>query len=188
MRGTLRNIGLRLYRIPFPVRIRTHPFDLKYGVDTSGLLDSSKLPSGHANDLHSTAYWGTSPSLFQGALNQWQQTLAGTPWTVEDYAFLDIGCGKGRVVMLATNTPFRSITGVELSPELTSIAHANLALWNKTPHSCTDVTVLNADALTLPFPDAPALIYLFNPFDQNVMQPLLERLAALSQALSLIHI
>ena len=55
-------------------------------------------------------------------IDQWQQTLAETPHGIQDYTFLDIGSGKGRVLMLASDAPFRHIVGVELSPALTAIA------------------------------------------------------------------
>jgi len=178
---TLRLLGPRLYRLAFPVRIPTHPFDLRYGVDTSGLIDADALTSGHAHDSYITAYWGTSPSVLRSLFTHWQQSLTQTPYTLQDYALIDIGSGKGRVVMMASDFPFRSILGVELNPALTAIAKANLAKWTATPHACTGLQVLNADALGIPLPDSPTLLYLYNPFDEHVLQPFLDRLYAASQ-------
>ena len=178
---TVRNIGNWLYRLAFPVRLPTHPFDLQHGVDTSGLLHSLKLSSGQANDAHITADYGSAPSSFRAAVVQWQQTLTDTPYSIAEYTFIDIGSGKGRVVMMASDFSFRRILGVELNPKLTAIARENLAKWNASPHPCTDLAVLHADALTAPIPDSPVLFYLFNPFDEHVMRLLLDRLFALSQ-------
>jgi hypothetical protein len=178
---TIRNIGNWLYRLAFPLRIPTHHFDLQHGVDTGGLFHSLKLSSGQANDAHITAYYGSAPSSFRAAVTLWQQTLAGTPYSIAEYTFIDIGSGKGRVVMMASDFPFRRILGVELNPKLTAVARENLAKWNASPHPCTDLTVLHADALSVPIPDSPALLYLFYPFDEHVMRLLLDRLFALSQ-------
>lgn len=180
-RHTLRLIGKRVHREFFPPPIPTHPFDLRHGVETSGLLFADQLISGHAHDDHINAYWGTPPSGFCGVLDQWQQTLAGTPYSIADYTFLDIGSGKGRAVMLASDAPFRRIVGVELNPELTSIAESNLVLWKTSPHACTDITVLNVDALAAPIPDSPTVLYIYNSFNLYVMLPLLERLGALAR-------
>ncbi len=119
----------------FPPPLPIHPFDLRHGVDTSGLLFCDQLASGHAHDDHINAYWGTPPSGFQGILDHWQQALAGTPYTIEDYTLVDIGCGKGRVVLLASDLPFQRIVGVELNPTLTSPSpRANLMpFWNGCP-------------------------------------------------------
>jgi SAM-dependent methyltransferase len=181
---TVRILGKRLHREFFPAPVSAHPFDLEHGVDTSGLLFADDLASGHPNDDHINAYWGTAPSGFRGILDQWQQALAGTPYGIEDYTFLDIGCGKGRVLMLASDAPFQRIVGVELSPALTTIAESNMAKWSATPHLCSDIDVLNVDALESPIPDSPVVLYIYNSFNLYVMMPLLERLQTLALARS----
>jgi SAM-dependent methyltransferase len=180
-RRTLRLLGKRVHREFFPPPIPIHPFDLRHGIETSGLLFADQLISGHAHDDHINAYWGTPPSGFAGILAQWQQTLPGTPHTIHDYTFLDIGSGKGRAVMLASEAPFLRILGVELNPELASIAETNLALWCTFPHACGDIAVLNVDALAAPIPDSPTVLYIYNSFNLYVMVPLLERLQALAR-------
>jgi len=179
---TFRILGERLRHEFFPPPIPTHPFDLEHGVDTSGLLFAEHLASGHAHDDHINAYWGTAPSGFRGILEQWRQALAGTRYGIEDYTFLDIGCGKGRVLMLACDEPFQRIVGVELNPALTAIAKRNMAKWATAPHLCSDVHVLNVDALAAPIPDSPVVLYIYNSFNLYVMLPLLERLQTLALA------
>jgi SAM-dependent methyltransferase len=184
---TARILGQRLHREFFPPPVPTHPFDLEHDVDTSGLLFAEQLASGHPNDDHINAYWGTAPSGFRGILDHWQQAIADSPYTIEDYTFLDIGSGKGRVLMLASDAPFQRIVGVELSPAMTAIAESNLAKWlaaaksNAAPHRCSDIETLNVDALAAPIPDAPVVLYIYNSFNLYVMLPLLERLQALAQ-------
>jgi SAM-dependent methyltransferase len=172
----MRHLLARIYRRIFPPKIPSHPFDLRHQVDTSGLLYAPAITSGHPHDRHNTAYWGTAPSLFHGALARWQESLAGTPYTLADYTLIDIGSGKGRVVFLASEYPFRRILGVELNPNLTAIAGQNLARWQTTPHACADIAFLQSDALAVDLPETPTLLYLFNPFDAHVMQLLLTRL------------
>ena len=181
---TARILGKRLHREFFPGPVPTHPFDLEHGVDTSGLLFAEHLASGHAHDDHINAYWGTPPSGFRGILEQWRQMLAGTPYGIEDYTFLDIGCGKGRALMLASDAPFQRIAGVELSPPLTAIAESNVAKWSTVPHVCSDIQILNVDALEAPIPDSPVVLYIYNSFNLYVMVPLLERLQSLALARS----
>jgi SAM-dependent methyltransferase len=182
---TARILGKRIHREFFPAPVPTHPFDLEHGMDTSGLLFAEHLASGHAHDDHINAYWGTAPSGFRGVLEQWQQVLAGS---IQDYTFLDIGCGKGRVLMLASGAPFQRIVGVELSPALTAIAERNMAKWrvqwSTAPHLCANIDILNVDALAAPIPDSPVVLYIYNSFNLYVMLPLLQRLQALALARS----
>ena len=175
-----------LHALLASVRIRvltlrppTHPFDLRHNVDTSGYIKGKNLHPEHLHASSSTAYWGTAPSTLKAILENWQQTLSGSP---RDYTFIDIGCGKGRAIMVASDTPFQKIIGVELNPQLAAIAQKNLATWQTTPHACENVTVLNTDALTFPIPNSPLLFYLYHPFDPPVMQHFVDRLAALTQS------
>src|SRR5271156_1635678 len=48
-----------------------HPFDERYGVDTSGLIGGGDLRSGHPHDIFNTAYYGMAPSRFRWAIERW---------------------------------------------------------------------------------------------------------------------
>lgn len=175
----VRDFGRRLRQEFFPAPTPVHPFDREHGVDTSGLLFAEHLASGHTHDDHINAYWGTPSSGFRGVMEHWRQTIPGGA-CLEDYSFIDIGCGKGRALMLASEMPFRRIIGVELNPDLTAIAEKNIAAWKNRPHPCVDIEVLNLDALEAPIPDGPAAVYIYNSFNLYVMLPFLDRLRQLA--------
>jgi tRNA1(Val) A37 N6-methylase TrmN6 len=48
--------------------------------------------------------------------------LALLPINLDDYTIVDIGSGKGKLLLLASNYPFRRIIGVEYAPLLHEIA------------------------------------------------------------------
>ena len=152
-----------------------HPFDLRYAVETDGLLYAPDLAAGHAHDLFNEGYYATAPSLFAGAVACWRQTL--TAGKGEDYTFIDLGCGKGRVLLLASELPFRSVRGIELNPRLVRIARRNLRKWLGSPRACRRVTAERGDVLDLELPAGPVLLFLFNSFTAEVLAPLIERLA-----------
>jgi SAM-dependent methyltransferase len=179
-RQTALQLGRHLYHRAFPVKFPVHPFDLQHGVDTSGLIGGRRLSSGRTHDRHITAYWGTAPSAFLDVFALWNESLSNGPYSSRDYVFIDIGCGKGRALMLASDLPFRRVVGVELHPALVSIARKNLVKWKASAHACDDIEVLNADALEFPFPESPTLLYVFNPFDAHLTQLLLDRIQAVS--------
>lgn len=157
-----------------------HPFDRRYKVDTDGLLYAPELTSGHQHDVYSAGYYASAPSLVHGAIALWRGTLAGTAFALSDYTLLDIGCGKGRVVMLGTEYAFREVTGVELHAGLAKVARKNLRTWMQAPRVCGHVRILQDDALSVPFPEGPVVIYFFNPFEREMVELLLARLVELA--------
>lgn len=153
---------------------RVHPFDLQHGVETSGLIGGSELATGHVHDVYNTAYYGMSPSRFQGAMERW---MALPPKAApETYTFSDLGCGKGRAVLMATQFPLREVVGVELHPELARLAEENLRIWQAASKGATPARIVRGDATEIEFPAGPCLLYLFNPFARPVVDKLLERI------------
>src|ERR1700691_1972444 len=99
-----------------------HPFDERFGVDTSGLL--YELPSGHQHDLYNNGYFAVAPSVLHSVMQALRDRLQ---LDYRRFSFVDVGSGKGRALLLACDYPFREIMGIELSPELDRVARANIA-------------------------------------------------------------
>jgi SAM-dependent methyltransferase len=152
-----------------------HPFDQRTGLDTAGYIHGSQLETGHAHDLYSTAYYGSAPSLVQAVLDRWRQTPGVRP--IEDYTFIDFGSGKGRVVLLAAQLPFRRCIGVEINPELSRIAARNMERWQQIGNTASPMEAICSEATEFVFPDSPCVLYLFNPFKARVLSRLLDRIA-----------
>jgi hypothetical protein len=104
-------------------------------------------------------YQPTEPALFH-------QMLASLPINIADFTFIDLGSGKGRTLMMASDYPFRRIVGVELLPELNRIAQENLRKYSNPNQKCFALESICADAQAFPFPDAPLVLYLFNPLPE----------------------
>jgi predicted RNA methylase len=152
-----------------------HPFDLKYGVRTSGLIAGRHLGVGHAHDKHNTAYYGVAPSVWKGLLRAWRES--GPRGGVEETSFIDIGAGMGRAVLLAGELPFKEVVGVELNKTLAKIAEKNLARWRELRRARAEMKVVNIDALEFEWPEGPCVAFMFNPFGAVVMRRLLLRMA-----------
>ncbi len=162
-----------------------HPFDDEFNVDTSGLIWGEHLASGHANDQWSTAYYGVPPSVFCTVMDRIHLSIAGA-------AFVDMGSGKGRGVMLASRFPFASIHGVELSPSLHAIAEANLTRMRKLHPGVASVHLHNMDATAFIFPPQPLVLFFYHPFCKpvldRVLQNLRNSLLVLPRAVHIIYI
>ena len=152
-----------------------HPFDAKWGVQTSGLIPGRLLKTGHKHDRHSTAYFGVAPSVFRALVRRWQRTRPAAP--IEQFAFIDVGAGMGRAMLLAAEFPFKQVVGIELNPVLAKIAQKNLKVWRASDRAQMPMRVLCGDAVTAPMPDGPCAVFLFNPFGASVLKRLLKRLA-----------
>jgi SAM-dependent methyltransferase len=157
-----------------------HPFDLAHGVHTSGLVPSGHLTTGHRNDEHITAYYGVAPSILRTLIQLWRETVP--PHPIHSYTFVDIGAGKGRALLIASEFSFREIVGIELNPAMTAIAQLNLRHWEQahaadiTAPSIAHVQIALQDALDYTFPLTPTLIFLFHPFEAPVLKALLRRI------------
>ncbi len=152
-----------------------HPFDLEFGVRTSGLVAGRHLNAGHRHDRHVTAYYAVAPSVFEGLLVRWRrcQPLAPPPAPIDAYTFIDMGAGMGRALLLAAAYPFRQVVGVELHPTLARIARRNLALWRAAGRALAPMRITCRDAADFPLPPGPCLVFLFNPFGAPVLRRLL---------------
>jgi len=156
-----------------------HPFDEAHGTDTSGLIPSGHLATGHPNDAHITAYYGVAPSILRTLIEHWRETIP--PHPIHSYTFLDIGAGKGRAMLIASEFPFREVVGIELNPAMVAIAQLNLNHWNKshradtTAPSVAPLRMVETDALAFEFPTTPTLAFLFHPFEAPVLKALLRR-------------
>lgn len=174
---------------PIPIRPRdllkatsipVHPFDQIHGVETSGLVPAANLVTGHPNDEHVTAYYGVAPSILRSLIDLWRETPPPEP--IYSYTFIDIGAGKGRAMLVASELPFRQVIGIELNPAMAATARQNIHHWQQahaadiTARRPIPIELLEQDALTFDFPSTPTLAFLFHPFEAPVLKQLLRRI------------
>jgi SAM-dependent methyltransferase len=84
-----------------------------------------------------------------------------------DFVFVDLGSGKGRTLLMASDYPFRRIVGVELLPALHQAAQENLSKYRSESQKCFAMEAICGDATEFPFPAEPIMLYLFNPFRES---------------------
>jgi hypothetical protein len=125
-------------------------------------------------ELHSL-YQPTEPGVFHEMLDAVQR-FASVDF--EDFVFVDLGSGKGRTLMMASDYPFQRIIGIELLPALNRTAKQNLALYKGESQKCFAIESVCADATSFPLPAAPLILYMFNPFPEPALRRVLANVMA----------
>jgi hypothetical protein len=150
-----------------------HPFDLEFGVRTSGLVHGQHLMAERRHARHITAYYAIAPSVFQGMIARWRRCEPLAP--IDAFTFIDLGAGMGRAMLLAAGYPFRAVVGVEINSTLARIGRRNMALWRAAGHARSPMRMLCRDASEFELPQGPCVAFLFNPFSGAVFRRILRR-------------
>lgn len=143
-----------------------HPFDLLHGTDTGGYISGADLSAVSFSAFFATGYLGISPSTLRPA-------LASLLIRHEEFTFVDLGCGKGRALFVASEFPFTHVVGVEIAGELCETAQSNA---QKRPDWAKRISVHNQDARTFVYPAGPLCLFLYNPFSASIMKRVIENL------------
>ena len=105
-----------------------------------------------------------------------QQRLANVKIDPKGFCFIDVGSGKGRVLIMAAQNGFNQVIGVELSPDLHAIAEHNLKNYQSKVGRKIQALLYNDDALAFELPNAPTVLFMFNPFDEVIMTQFVEKI------------
>ncbi len=109
--------------------------------------------------LFHSPYQPTEPALFQ-------EMMASLPIEFDQFTFIDLGSGKGRTLLMASEYPFMKIVGVELIAELHCAAEENIRAYRSPTQRCVQIESVCVDASDFVFPDTPLVMYLFNPLPE----------------------
>ncbi|HIP51464.1 MAG TPA: class I SAM-dependent methyltransferase [Campylobacterales bacterium] len=153
---TIRKIGQRIsYKIK--------------GIDfsTQNIYDLTRIGEHQENG---TALVSTSIDFLTQLLKDLESSMDKP---LEKNVFVDYGSGKGAAIIHAKQLGFAKTIGVEFAKELHEKAVKNIEALN-----LENVTPLYADATTYELPNDISVIYFFNPFDEVVMQKVIDNIMA----------
>lgn len=172
--GALRMLGRELaefLRDSTPARLRARYGDIDYDCDYR--VDTTWANVGWRLRLHGVlaggGYQPCEPALFHETLEKLGVDFTG-------FTFVDIGSGKGRALLMASDYPFARILGVELLPELHAIAERNIAVYRSDRQQCRRIESLCQDARSFRFPAGPLVVFLFNPLPQPALAQVIANL------------
>lgn len=140
-------------------------FDARYGVETAKIQQVVITDS--RNAAQGTRYETTSEAMLR-----WCIENAGLAY--ETTTFIDIGCGKGRPLIVAAQYPFKRVVGIEYSKQLVELCSLNL--WRAKVNDRAEV--ICEDAASYVLPEGDLLVLMNNPLKEPLLSQVLERVAA----------
>jgi SAM-dependent methyltransferase len=144
---------------------RTEAFDARFGTDTAApFFGRDQKPATHF-------YTSTTASLIYEILNS-------IPLQSNTFAFVDMGSGKGRVLLVASEFPFAKIVGVELSPHLHQIAEQNIKQYRPASQQCTAFHLHCMNVVDYVFGKEPLVLFLADPFGRETVASVVANLEA----------
>jgi hypothetical protein len=140
-------------------------FDRRFGIDTLGTARDWSLPTGPFG----VGYQPTKITRLKKIFRELRINFG-------DYIFLDLGSGKGRALLVASEFPFKRIIGVEVLSEFHLIAERNIRAYRSTTQKCSAIESHCCDATLYQLPPDNIVLFLSNPFEHPIVSRVLTNL------------
>jgi SAM-dependent methyltransferase len=159
-----------LPRVPFMRGIylgwnRPHPFDREYGIETSGFIEARALAPDPETGKSMHCYGGSQPGIVR-------RVLATLP-DKSGLTFVDLGCGKGRVLVVASEFNFKEVIGVDVAKEVLDKARENAAIVHERFPGRTPIKLVQGNAYKLMPEGDKFVFYLYHPFGREGVEQFL---------------
>ena len=138
-------------------------FDAAHGTETAAVLVGRELGPVATRAGHLVIHYETTG---EAAIRLPLDSLGGD---LGESTFVDLGCGKGKPLRVASTYPFRRLVGVDVSPACVAAARRNVARYRPERIDPARVELLVGDAEDFVFPPDPLVVYLYNPFPGAVL-------------------
>ena len=167
--GPIRRLVLTVHLRRKRQRRALHPFDREMGIRAGGFVSPSLLFPHRSDADRPAGYLGCMPGTARRIIECIPDPA--------DWSFVDLGCGMGRALVVASGFPFRSVIGIECNADLVRIARANAARIAKRFPNRVLIEVERGDAARPPVRGATVL-FMYHPFGPGVMTRLLDHVEA----------
>ncbi len=143
-------------------------FDIRYGINTAGVIQLDNLEIDSKNKNNGVRYEPTKAKPFRKLIK-----IINLP---KESTFIDFGCGKGKVLIMASEYGFKKIIGIEFSPQLYNDAHKNMDIYKKRRDHNSQIEIIEDDVVNYEIKDDDAIFFFFNPFNETVMSKILKNI------------
>jgi SAM-dependent methyltransferase len=93
----------------------------------------------------------------------------------DDSVFVDLGCGKGRALIVAAEEGFTQVVGIDFYAEVCDIALRNIEIIRRSGLNFK-AEITCADILDFEFAAEHDVFYLFNSFNDTLLEQVIDRI------------
>ncbi|PWU02782.1 MAG: hypothetical protein C5B52_04655 [Bacteroidetes bacterium] len=139
----------------------------KYHLNTNTPVELKDLTTGHHDTSKSSRYEAVNYFVLEDLMKKIRLL---SPCKI----FTDLGCGKGRAMVVAAHYGFTTIYGVDFAKELCRIAEMNMSA---AAHSFEDLNykVYCQNVLDYEINSEECVFFLFNPFEEEIIRKILRK-------------
>jgi len=138
-------------------------FDLRHGTDTLMMVPLEDYPDSHTALAYAVRY---QPSYS----NVIRRCLAEIPGNLLSRPFIDLGCGKGKPLLIAAQSGFLNLVGIDLHADLLTTCRQN---FERIQRPQSHLELFQMDVREYSFPPGSSCFFLYNPFEINVLKTVL---------------
>ncbi len=143
-------------------------WDWMHGTETLRRIRPAQLETDSENKSLATDYGATRARPLVRLLRRLKLPL--------DAGFVDLGCGKGRVLLIAAEHGFRRVVGVDFSEPLCAIARSNIENYRRRRDLCSEILVIHSDVTQYSPRSDDSVFFLYDPFHASILARVLEGL------------
>jgi len=149
-------------------------YDFYCGIETRKNIELNQLNISSPDKINGRPYQGTRLRVFKKIMGKFSPFLP-----LENSIFLDVGCGKGRVLFMAKSWGFEQIWGIDFSPQLICDCKKNLGQFAKKQKNLNKrnrqkIKPILASASQFSSWNQVDIVYMYNPFDGNVLKKVMQ--------------
>jgi len=141
----------------------------KYNINTIKPESLDALTIAEGDKSKSSPYEALNYFILENLLENFCKLFPG------EKSLIDVGSGKGRVMVAAAHYGFKNITGVDFAKELCTAAERNINKI-KTQFPDTTFNIYCKDILNYAINADDKVFFLFNPFNKEIMEKFLEKI------------
>lgn len=136
-------------------------FKKRHSLDFDGLIPCTEL-------IIESDFSKKNATAYEAYGNHYFKSLLRHAMSIEKQPkyFIDVGCGKGKQCIYAKKYfNFEQVIGIDFSKELIAVANKNLTKLNY-----RNIDLFVADALEWKLPNEYCLVFLYNPFNEIILE------------------
>ena len=168
--ASLKRVGVKNSLLLVVSRFYDIWFDYKYKLDTVKRLELDELDIDAETIDQGQMYQPSGVLPFRAMLTKLNIT--------DEDVFVDYGSGKGRTLIIAAMEKFKRVVGIEFSQELVDFAEQNINSLQDRNVELSEIENICCDASQYEFKDDETVFYFFFPFDDDLMQKVLDSITA----------